>query len=129
MELQVKNIINIMNDYKENLPNEMYNSEGTGLPLVKGGDFAADMIRFMPGKCIYEHTHPGNHILLCVEGTGVLKFNNQYFHLEKGVIYFVPGMSPHAILTTENDSRLTLLSIADQHLPVNSSERSVLIDK
>jgi quercetin dioxygenase-like cupin family protein len=106
----------------------MHGSGGTGQPLVKDGAFAADMIRFSPGKGIPAHTHPGDHILVCLSGTGKLIFDGEIFPITIGTIYLVPGNVSHAILTDENDEELTLLSIANDHRPVESKERSNIIE-
>lgn len=118
--VDVRKIVGKSGDF----PKQMAGSGGTGQPLVKLEHFAADLIRFQPGKCIEEHTHPGDHILYCLGGTGTLVFAGERHLLSEGTIYMVPGTTPHAILTTEQDDELTLMSIANQHFPVDSAKRS-----
>lgn len=101
------------------LPESMFSSDARGLPLLKRGDFAADLIRFPPGGCVPTHTHPGSHILLCVGGLGWV-IAGERLRLNPGVCYLVPGETPHAI---EAETELTLVSVSDQHVPVGSERR------
>lgn len=99
----------------------MHGSRGLGMPLVKNGNFGADILSFAPGDSTELHTHPGDHILFVVEGNGFLVFNGDLHNLIRGDCYFVPGAVPHQVGATK--SPLTLLSIANDHRPVNSAER------
>lgn len=113
--LQIKN-------YRESdnwLP--MIGSEATGLPLVKQGDFGADMLHFESSQKTSLHTHPGNHILFVVEGGGYLVFNEEKHDLVQGTCYLVPGESPHQVVA--GGFGMILLSIADKHCNVDSEER------
>lgn len=121
--LQIKDLAEHL-AHQNDFPHAMHGSGGTGQPLVKLGTFAADLIRFQPGRSITEHTHPGDHVLICFGGTGTLVFDGERHPLKEGTIYMVPGSTPHAILTTEQDETLTLMSIANEHYDVDSEERS-----
>lgn len=113
--LQIKNYITAT-DW---LP--MVGSEAHGCPLVKDGNFAADMLRFNAHEKTNLHTHPGNHILFVVQGSGSLVFGNDIHPLTQGTCYFVPGATPHQVIAGEDG--LYLLSIADNHQPVDSPKR------
>lgn len=104
------------------LPVQMAKSDGTALRLLKLGVFAADLIRFAPGKRVATHTHPGNHILVVVSGRGWLTYDGERVALTDGLIYLVPGRVPHAIDAAE-DSELTLISIADDHRDAGADDR------
>ena len=99
----------------------MVGSEATGLALVKSGSFAADMLHFLPRQKTELHTHPGSHILFVVEGEGWLIFGGQRIKLSPGDCYLVPGSVLHAVGSGE--SGMFLLSVANEHFPVDSSER------
>lgn len=107
-------------DVSGELPVPMASSDARGLELVKRGPFAADLIRFPPGGAVREHTHPGDHILVVVEGRGWLEYDGEPHRLERGHIYLVPGHIRHAILA---ETELTLVSVADDHRDVGSPER------
>lgn len=103
------------------LPVAMANSQGTALHLVGNGSFAADLIRFAPHKGVAMHTHPGAHILFVVSGRGLLTCGEDTFFLVPGVCYYVPSDVPHALSAT--DVELTLVSVANDHRPIDSPER------
>lgn len=106
----------------------MVGSQGQGLPLVKLGDFAADMLRFESQQQTSLHTHPGNHILFVVAGEGVLIFESDRYQLIPGCCYLVPGSIPHQIIA--GISGLILLSVSDKHNPVDSPDRlEILINE
>lgn len=102
------------------LPVQMAKSQGTALPLLKSGDFGADLIRFAPGEGVAEHTHPGDHILVCISGEGWVDYDGEPTRLEPGVCYYVPGAVRHAI---RSESELTLLSVANAHIDAGSPQR------
>jgi len=100
----------------------MVGSEALGTPLVKQTDFAADMLFFQANQSTCLHTHPGNHILYVVSGSGFLLFAEERHVLTQGDCYFVPGEVPHQVSASKLSS-MHLLSIADNHRPVWSEER------
>mgnify|MGYP003335621286 CR=1 FL=1 len=104
----------------------MFGSQALGLSLVKNDGFAADMLRFNADQKTSLHTHPGNHILFVVEGDGWLVFDDDRHDLTKGTCYFVPGSTPHQVIAGSNG--MFLLSIADNHRPVDSPERLEILE-
>lgn len=106
------------------LPHQMVNSDATGLPLLKDGGFAADLIRFPAGGCVRPHVHPGGHMLFVVGGSGELEFGGERVGLQNGVAYYVPGATPHAIYA---ETELTLISVSDDHRPVDAAERLEMV--
>lgn len=107
-------------DVPGDLPMQMAASDGRGLALVKRGAFGADLIRFAPGTGVAEHTHPGDHVLIVVSGTGWVDYDGVPHRLEQGAIYLVPGAVRHAIRA---ESELSLVSVANDHRDVGSPER------
>jgi len=99
----------------------MVASQGMGKPLVADGRFGADMLRFEPGHKTTIHTHPGDHILFVAQGNGFLVFDGIRHSLSAGDCYFVPGAVPHQVGATTDE--LLLLSVANNHQPVDSEER------
>jgi quercetin dioxygenase-like cupin family protein len=116
--LQIKNV----HDIDQWL--SMHGSTALGASLVKNGKFAADILAFDAGQKTEPHTHPGNHILFVVEGEGWLIFNGQHYILTPATCYFVPGLTVHQV---GSDSNMLLLSIADDHRPVDSAQRLEVI--
>lgn len=104
----------------------MSGSDAIGLQLVKHNNFAADMLDFGADQQTSLHTHVGEHILYVVSGHGWLDYANQTHGLEPGTCYFVPGAVPHRIRASAWG--LTLLSVANQHQPVDSAARLEVLD-
>lgn len=100
----------------------MHGSEGTGIRLLKHGEFGADLVHFAPGKRTDRHTHPGDHILLVLSGKGWLEYGPEKKLLEQGLIYLVPGSVPHAVGASEGEP-LLLLSVANDHRDVSAGDR------
>jgi len=103
----------------------MHGSEAVGTPLVKKGDFAADMLHFLPNQKTSLHTHEGNHILFAVEGSGWIDCGVETEPIVKGTCYFIEGSQPHRVRA--GDDGLYLLSVANVHKPVHSTERLEVI--
>lgn len=103
------------------LPVQMAKSDGTALRLLKRGPFGADLIRFAPGQGVATHTHPGDHVLVVVSGSGWLTYNGQRVEISEGTVYLVPGSVPHAI--DAGESELTLISVANDHRDAGSEDR------
>jgi len=103
---------------------KMKHSDATAHPLVKCGAFGADLIRFDGGGKVGPHTHPGDHILICMEGRGLLWFDGSELELSPGVIYMVPGEVPHAVYAhPQSETALVLFAIGNDHQPANSYNR------
>ena len=118
--LQIKNFLD------DNCWLEMVASEAKGKLLVKDGLFAADMLKFEPGQKTSLHTHPGDHILFVVIGSGLLRYDGLLHELTQYTCYFVPGSTPHQVIA--GDSGMYLLSISNNHKPVDSAERLKVVN-
>lgn len=103
----------------------MHISEAVGATLVKGGKFGADMLWFCRDQSTEMHTHKGNHILFVAQGSGYLIFDDQRHELTQGDCYFVAGSVPHKVGC--DSTTLCLLSVADDHRPIGSVERSQVV--
>jgi mannose-6-phosphate isomerase-like protein (cupin superfamily) len=99
---------------------QMYNSDGTGSPLLALNGFGADVIRFAAGKGVMNHTHIGDHILFVIKGRGIVEYNGVEYDLYPGICYLVPGSVNHAIRAIQN---LVLIAVGNNHKPLESEER------
>lgn len=103
----------------------MVGSQAKGLPLVKSGNFAADMLKFDRWEQTTLHTHPGNHILFVVEGDGWLDYGDKTYDLTSGSCYFVEGHIPHRVRASSVG--MFLLAIANNHYSVDNPDRLEVI--
>ena len=101
---------------------QMHCSQGLGHPLVRIEEslFGADLIKFKSGERVKLHKHKGDHILLVLSGIGRLVIESEFLKLEPGIIYAVPSQARHSI---ESEEDLYLLSIGNNHFPVDSPKR------
>lgn len=101
-------------------PFQMRHSFGTGQSLVSHEGFGADLIRFEAGKGVQNHTHPGDHILFTLKGSGYVVYEGEPHKLSPGVCYFVKGSADHAI---KAETDLLLIAVGNEHHPVDSDKR------
>jgi len=108
-------------DQRATLP--MHQSDAKGLPLLHNGeDFGADLIDFPPGGKVAMHTHPGDHVLFCIGGSGFVSIDRDVPHkITVGDCYLIHSEEPHAI--EAGAKGLRLLVVGNQHRPVESEER------
>ncbi|ONK13228.1 cupin domain-containing protein [Streptomyces sp. MP131-18] len=104
-----------------------FGADATFTPLHTNGALGADMLRVAPGDAFPVHTHPGDHLLLCVKGTGTISVGGTTYTVGPGDLYMVPGTVPHAVGAAENDEHI-LLAIGAPHFPVDSPERLMYTD-
>jgi quercetin dioxygenase-like cupin family protein len=107
---------------------QMINSDGTGTPLLKSGEFGADVIRFGAGEGVAEHTHIGKHVLFVLKGQGFLTYDGVKNDLYPELGYLVESQISHAINAGENDA-LVLLVVGDDHRGLNDPERMELVQE
>jgi quercetin dioxygenase-like cupin family protein len=102
------------------LPITMHASDATAKPLLKSGEFGADLIRFPAGGSVADHTHAGDHMLFVVSGVGWVDYDGSPHRLEPGVCYLIPGEVRHGVRA---ETELTMLAVAARHIEVESVSR------
>lgn len=107
------------------LPIEMCESDGTANPLVKRGDFGADLIRFPASGGVREHVHEGDHILVVLGGVGDVIVEGVAYGLRAGLVYLVPGEVRHAI-RAETD--LVMMAIGNRHVAAGDPARLRVVE-
>lgn len=102
---------------------QMHESDAKGLPLLHNGDkFGADVIDFPPLGKVPMHTHPGDHVLFCVGGSGWVTIDRSVPDaVTCGDCYLIHSMEPHAVAAGEHGLRLIV--VGNNHRPVDSKER------
>lgn len=99
----------------------VHGAPATGLGLHSNGHLGADILHVPAGKQFPVHTHPGDHLLLCLVGEGTISVGEETFNVRPGDFYMVDGMVPHAVGAGGTDH--TLVAIGSPHKPVDSPER------
>ena len=104
----------------------VHGAPAVGLPLHTNGHLGADLLRVKAGDQFPVHTHPGDHLLLCLAGEGTISIGEVTYTVVPGDIYMVPGMVPHAVGSGSIDH--ILVAIGAPHKPVDSPERMAWTD-
>ena len=102
----------------------MANTQAVGLGLAGGDALGVDLINLAAGQGFAPHTHPGDHLLIVVRGLGTVTWDGRIWPTRPGVVYFVPGLSPHAVGAREDHA---ILAVGSPHRPVGSPDRQALV--
>lgn len=78
-------------------------------------NFAMRLFEVQPGGCTPFHSHPHEHEVFVVEGTGVVSCDGSDYDLEREQVVFVPGGAEHQFRNT-GDGLLRFLCI----IPIKS---------
>ncbi|WP_149264274.1 cupin domain-containing protein [Actinomadura sp. K4S16] len=101
-------------------------AKGLGLHLSGDGHLGADIIHVPAGGQFPVHTHPGHHLLLCLEGLGTITVDEVVHQVRPGDLYMVDGQVPHAVGAGDRDH--VLVAIGAPHRPVDSPDRMTFTD-
>jgi quercetin dioxygenase-like cupin family protein len=104
----------------------VHGAPALGLPLHSNGHLGADLLYVKAGDRFPVHTHPGDHLLLCLQGEGTISVGEVTYHVKPGDIYMVDGLIPHAVGAGDEDH--VLVAIGAPHKPVQSPERMQIVD-
>lgn len=104
----------------------VHGAPATGLPLVSNGHLGADILHVPANGKFPVHCHPGDHLLLCLAGSGTISIGERTYQVSPGDLYLVPGEVPHAVGAGDQDH--VLVAIGSPHKPVDSPERMWLTD-
>lgn len=126
MSLIVTNIYELQDRVVE-LGVEMWGAPAMGLPLHTNGNLGVDLVHVEPGQAFPIHTHPGDHLLLCIKGSGTISIGRETYAVKPGDLYMVPGLIPHAVGAGEDDVHV-LAAIGSPHRPVDSPGRMTPTD-
>ncbi len=104
----------------------VHGADALGLALHTNGHLGADMLWVPAQKRFPVHTHPGDHLLLCLSGSGTITIGEVTYMVGPGDLYMVDGMVPHAVGAGDSDH--ILVAIGAPHKPVDSPERMTFTD-
>lgn len=104
----------------------VHGAPALGIPLHANGYLGADLLHVRARDRFPVHTHPGDHLLLCLQGTGTISVGEVTYQVRPGDIYMVDGAVPHAVGAGDEDH--ILVAIGAPHTPVASPGRMQLTD-
>lgn len=106
---------------------DMWGAPAKGMPLHTNGNLGVDLVQVQPGDKFPVHTHPGDHLLLCLKGSGTISIGEETYTVNPGDLYMVPGLIPHAVGAPEDDVHV-LAAFGSPHMAVDSPGRMTLVD-
>jgi quercetin dioxygenase-like cupin family protein len=124
-QLTIKNIRDLA-EIAAGIGVPVHGAPALGVPLHTNGHLGADLLHVKAGDRFPVHVHPGDHLLLCLQGTGTITIGEVTYHVRPGDLYMVDGQVPHAVGAGEEDH--VLMAIGAPHKPVTSPERMQLTD-
>ena len=98
-----------------------------GVPLHSNGHLGADLLYVKPGDRFPVHTHPGDHLLVSLAGSGTISVGEVTYKVRPGDIYMVDGLIPHAVGAAEDDHHI-LMAIGAPHKAVQAPDRMQFVD-
>lgn len=97
----------------------------TGRSLVSTGHLGADLLHLPAGEGFAPHTHPGDHLLFVLGGTGTITFDGTITATRAGQVYVIAGMVPHAVGAITDH---VILAVGAPHRALDSMERQELVE-
>lgn len=104
----------------------VHGAPAIGMNLHTNGNLGADILWVPARKRFPIHTHPGDHLLYCLSGTGTITVDEITHEIGPGDFYMVDGLVPHAVGAGDEDH--ILVAIGSPHKPVDSPERMAFTD-
>jgi quercetin dioxygenase-like cupin family protein len=98
----------------------VHTPSATALPLLSNGILGVDLIRVAAGTGFEPHTHPGDHLLICVAGEGTITYDGYVYPTRAGQVYMIEGDRPHAVGAITNHA---ILAVGMPHVPAGSPDR------
>jgi quercetin dioxygenase-like cupin family protein len=120
--------VSLVNEWGETLPG-IRGRAGAILQTEEGVEFGADLIEMQPGSAFALHTHPGNHILYIIKGSGMVHCDGVDYHVRKGDTIAIPAEYPHGVKTyTSAPGPLIFLAVGHPHKAIDSRDRMKLVE-
>lgn len=106
-------------------PVQMAHTVATGISTVSNGHLGADIIRLAAGEAFEPHTHPGDHLLIVIGGSGTITYRGLIYPTMAGQIYMIEGMEPHAVGAITDH---VILAVGCPHKAVDDPDRMQVVE-
>lgn len=97
---------------------------GTGELMLTNGHLGADIIHVPAGDGFAPHTHPGDHVLIVLAGTGTVTIGSTIHPTHAGQLYLVEGDVPHAVGAVTDH---IIMTVGSPHKTIHDGDRTSLI--
>ncbi|WP_327701125.1 cupin domain-containing protein [Streptomyces decoyicus] len=98
-------------------------ADATGHSLASSGHVGADILHVPAGSGFAPHTHPGDHLLFVLAGTGTIAVAGEIVRTRPGQVYMVQGDITHAVGAVTDHM---ILSVGAPHRRLDSPDRQEL---
>lgn len=98
-------------------------ADATGHSLLSSGHMGADILHVPAGSGFAPHTHPGDHLLFVLAGSGTIAVAGEIVETRPGQVYMVEGAITHAVGAVTDHM---ILSVGAPHRRLDSPERQEL---
>lgn len=95
----------------------------TGHSLVSSGHVGADILHVPAGSGFAPHTHPGDHLLFVLAGSGTISVAGEIVPTRPGQVYMVEGAVTHAVGAVTDHM---ILAVGAPHRRLDSPDRQEL---
>lgn len=119
-------IINVNEAAATDLPIAIAQVPARGLPLLANGHLGADLLYVLPNQSFPLHTHPADHLLLVVAGSGTVTVGSQIYPTRPGDLYMVEGEQIHAVGAGPEGQYL--LSFGAPHIAIDDPRRMEVVE-
>ncbi|MET9498131.1 cupin domain-containing protein [Streptomyces sp. NPDC006552] len=100
-------------------------ADATGRSLLSSGHVGADILHVPAGSGFAPHTHPGDHLLFVLAGSGTISVAGEIIETRPGQVYMVEGAITHAVGAITDHM---ILSVGAPHRHLDSPERQELTE-
>jgi quercetin dioxygenase-like cupin family protein len=107
-------------------PINVHDAPAKAHKLLTNGHLGADLLVVEPDSRFPLHTHPGDHLLLVITGTGGVFYGGEDVATRPGDLCLVPGGVPHSVYAGKRGQ--IIMAIGAPHTPVDSHERMAIVD-
>ncbi len=120
-------IINVYEGLNPDLPIPLAQVQARGQALLSNGQLGVDLIYLLPNQAFPPHTHPGDHLLLVLEGAGTVTVGGTVYPTRPGDLYMVEGGLTHAVGAGPEGHYL--LSFGSPHTALDHPDRMTVVRK
>jgi len=106
----------------------------TGIPgaaavtMLSNEEIGVDYIEMQPGHDFPLHTHPGDHLLVFLEGQALVHINGVDWVVQPGHSIFIPGEYAHGVKTYPGaTTALKFIAFGHPHKHIHGTDRMHII--
>lgn len=88
--------------------------------LPETGHLSVDVLHIPPYEQFPVHTHPGHHLLLVLQGVGMVTINGKKYQTNPGDLFLIEADVPHAVEAGSEGQSMLSIGAPHKHLEDHS---------